>query len=421
VAAYFSTLGLAVEEAWRKVDYDDARFADVAYETMRAAPPAACLNPGDVIRWLASATVIPYQVATDEAFGQPPLTLFWNGQFQIEVLFWHTGTPAIHQHGFSGAFSVLGGSSVHCRYEFALRRKVNARFLLGAVELREVELLEPGALRRIGRAGDLIHSLFHLESPSVTVVVRTCADPEAGPEYAYYPPTVAVDPSRSDALRTKRLQVLDMLVATRSADLESTAATILSGADLQTAFLVLLRLGERGDGGLYRQLLAQAHERHGATIADFAAAIEEERRRRRIVALRHSVLDPAHRFFLALLLNVPERTAIDDLIRARFPDGDPAALAEQWIGELARSGALGIELDAAVGRLLHGCLRGAHSDEIVRQLRAEYGPEAIDGQAAEIREACSRIVSHPILGPLFHRDPAAAGDGRRRSRPARLG
>ncbi|HEY0555571.1 MAG TPA: hypothetical protein VGG20_15040 [Thermoanaerobaculia bacterium] len=406
VAAYFEALGRTVEAAWRKVDYDEARFADIACEALRAAPPAACLDAGEVIRWLASAAVIPYQLSTDEAFGQPPLTLFWNGQFQIEVLFWHTGTPAIHQHGFSGAFSVLGGSSVHCRYGFAPRRKVSARFLLGAVELREVELLAAGALRPIGRGGDLIHSLFHLESPSATVVVRTCEDAEAGPEYAYYPPAVAVDPGRSDVLRTKRLQILDMLAASRSADLESVAAMILAGADLHTAFLVLLRLGTHGDGDLYGRLLARARERHGEAVEDLAAAVEEERRRQRIVDLRHSVLDPDLRFFLALLLNVPGRAAIDRLIQARYPrgglaDGDPAALAERWIGELARSGALGIEIDAAIGRLLHGCLRGDDPDEIVRQLRAEHRPEAIDAQAAEIHEACRRIVGHPILSPLF--------------------
>lgn len=402
VAAFFDALARAVEEAWRKVDYDDARFGDLAYEALAAAPPAESLAAEDLVRWLASAPVIPPQISTGEAFGQPPITMFWNGQFQIEVLFWHTGTPAIHQHGFSGAFSVLGGSSVHCQYEFVPRRKVSSRFLLGAVELREVEILERGALRRIGRGGCLIHSLFHLESPSATVVVRTCGDPEAGPEYAYYPPGVAVDPSHSDALRTKRLQLLEMLAVSRSPDLAGVASTILSGADLHTAFLVLLQAGTRGDGGLFGRLLAEARERHGDVIEDFASAISRERRRQRIVALRHSVLDPDLRFFLALLLNVPERRAIDRLVRARFPEADPAALAEQWIGELSKSGALGLELDAPLRRLLRGCLRGASADEIVGQLRAEYGPEAIDTQDGEIREACRRIASHPILSPLFH-------------------
>src|SRR4029077_7499028 len=113
------------------------------------------------------AETVPYQAKLDEAFGQPPVTLFWNGRFQIDVLFWHTATTAIHQHAFCGAFAVLGGSSVHCRYEFTPRRKLNSRFLIGRAALREVELLEVGAMRRIARGAGLIHSLFHLETPSV--------------------------------------------------------------------------------------------------------------------------------------------------------------------------------------------------------------------------------------------------------------
>jgi len=65
--------------------------------------------------------------------------------------------------------------------------------LLGEVRTQRLETLTRGDVRRItsGRAG-LLNSLFHLDRPSVTLLIRTYGEPWAKPQYDVYPPTIAV-------------------------------------------------------------------------------------------------------------------------------------------------------------------------------------------------------------------------------------
>lgn len=397
-------LAIQIQTEWRQAEYDEERFADLACEVLRAASLGDRLDYRDIIWWVASADELPYQARLDETFGQPPVTLFWNGRFQIDAIFWLTGTTAIHQHAFSGAFTVLHGSSIHSTFEFRLKRKFNSRLMTGDISLDRVELLERGAVRRIERAGALIHSLFHLDTPSVTVVVRTCSDPEAGPEYVYFPPSLAIDPSRVDPLRTRQLQIIDLLIRLRSPHLRDVAGEILLRCELHTAFLALskLRIDSWGQAP-YEELLSRLRRRYDTDIVDdLAAAIEEEGHRARVVALRRSVHDPEHRFFLALLLNLSDRETIHSMISSRFPSENPLSLAERWIVELSETEGMGLTFDASVLRLLRGCLQGHTPDEIIQQLRAEFAAEEIEDQVESIRTACSRIRNNVILRPLFN-------------------
>ena len=64
------------------------------------------------------------------SFGEPPLRVYNGDLFYIEVLFWLGAQLSIHQHGFAGAFHVLHGASLHCRYDFALKERINSRLFV---------------------------------------------------------------------------------------------------------------------------------------------------------------------------------------------------------------------------------------------------------------------------------------------------
>jgi len=402
VLPYFEALASTINEAWLSHNYNEDAFSAIALHALTESPPHNHVEYTEIIRWLAGAKTIPHQFKLDESFGQPPITMYSDGRFQIDVLFWHTATTAIHQHGFSGAFAVLGGSSVHSRYEFSLRKKINSRFHLGTVSLRECELLEKGAVREIGRSRALIHSLFHLDTPSVTVVARTSGDPETGPEYVYHVPGVALDPSRSDALMTKRIQSLELLIQIGSTKLEEIAGTILAQSDLHTAYLVLLKIRLRtSDSECYHRLFELARQKHGADVETLASAIEEERRRTIISARRNTISDPAHRFFLALLINLSDRESIYKLVGLRYPDGDVQSLIEQWVQDISATGSIGIKVEGLGALLFRYCLQDYSPEEIASQLAESYKPEELEGRVGDIREVCSRIKQNLFLKVLF--------------------
>ena len=110
---------------------------------------------------------------------------------------------------------------------------------VGNVALRETKLLESGATIEINSGRDFIHSLFHLDTPSMTVVVRTHSDPGTGPQFTYLPPHLAIDPFHADALTLRRKQILDMLERTDDPSYPELIVEMLEDLDFERGFLVL--------------------------------------------------------------------------------------------------------------------------------------------------------------------------------------
>src|SRR4030095_10603662 len=109
-------------------------------------------------------------------------------KFHIDIYYWLDGTTTIHQHGFSGAFQVFLGSSVHSQYSFEHERRITPHFSVGRVCLNSVELLKEGDIRTIIPGRRFIHSLFHLDRPSATITIRTYETPSALPQYDFLKP-----------------------------------------------------------------------------------------------------------------------------------------------------------------------------------------------------------------------------------------
>ncbi|MBJ7259813.1 MAG: hypothetical protein JHD33_09770 [Chthoniobacterales bacterium] len=333
--AFFVDLGRRVRERWQAVDFSLAAFPDIARTALEENPPATRVDLTALIRSFLRDDEQPYQTAS--GFGQPELVVFDDPRFYIQLLFWLDGTTQIHQHEFSGAFHVLAGSSLHAEFVFANMRPVTAHFRLGDLQLTGTELLETGRTVPITSGAGSIHSLFHLETPSVTVVVRTHSDPGTGPQFTYLPPHVAVDPFFSDALTTRRLQLLDVLDRTGAGDYAEVVRSMVAALDYERGFFTLqncfVALHERGEWEETWNVFA---EKHGALSAYAASTLEEIVWCDRLVGLRSSIEDADHRFFLALLLNVPRAAEILRLVAGRFP-GDPVGTVLGWAEELSES------------------------------------------------------------------------------------
>lgn len=145
----------------------------------------------ELLAWIAEASELPRQNDLLGGFGEPPITLLQAGNAAIELLLWRTGRTAIHQHSFSGAFCVLDGSSLHCSYGFRPLCELDSQLLLGDVDLLQYEILTKGNARAILPGQKFIHGLFHLESPTITLVARR-AEVSTGTQFAYLRPHAAI-------------------------------------------------------------------------------------------------------------------------------------------------------------------------------------------------------------------------------------
>ncbi len=345
--AFFNEMGRTILKRWKQENFSLGKFPAIACAALDERPPAKKVNLQAFMRDFLLDEEQPFQ--TDSEFGEPELVVYSHPRFYIQLLFWMDGTTAIHQHEFSGAFHVMHGSSIHAEYAFDKARSITPYLRVGDVRVESIELLETGRTVPIVSGQGAIHSLFHLDSPSVTVVVRTQHDPGTGPQFNYMPPHVAIDPHFSDKLTMRRKQLLDVLERTEDAGYAPLVMKMVADLDFERGFSVLYHtMGYLQQLGEWKAVLGAFRQKHGAIAAGVAATLREDARRSVIKGWRAAIIEPEHRFFLALLMNAPTRADLLGLVAQRYPKEKPAAVVMRWVEELTEASEEGLSiLDAA--------------------------------------------------------------------------
>ncbi len=295
-------------------------------------------------------------------FGQPELVVYDDPRFYIQILFWLDGTTDIHQHMFSGAFHVLGGSSIHSEFVFEQAVTVSAHLRVGDLRVTRTELLEAGRTVAIVGGREFIHALFHLETPSLTVVVRTHNDPGVGPQFTYLPPHLAVDPTHYDALTMRRKQLLDVLEATGEESYGELVCEMLGGLDFERGLFILQNgMGCLREMGEWERAWGIFRKKHGELAVKVAPTLGEIVRRDGLAALRGTITEVEHRFFLALLLNVQSREELLGMVAQRY-EGRAEDTVLRWAGEL-------IECTEAGSWLVDAHFPGTSAETVLAALR----------------------------------------------------
>jgi len=332
--SFFSELGRKVYARWQEENFSLTAFPEIAKSALDAEPPSELVDLEELIREFLLSDEQPYQ--SGSGFGQPELIVYDSPKFYIQLLFWLDGTTDIHQHEFSGAFHVMVGSSIHSEFAFENAESITAHFCLGDLKLKQAELLETGRTVPItsGRSG--IHSLFHLETPSVTVVIRTHSDPGTGPQFTYLPPHLAIDPIQGDALTTRRKQLLDALEQSGDPNYAELVLEMIATLDLERGFFILQNcMGYLRNLGIWEDVWAVFSGKHGKLADPILPSLQEIIRRDGIVAMRGAIEDVEHRFFLALLLNLDRREDLLTMVSQKIK-GDPLQTILRWAEELVQ-------------------------------------------------------------------------------------
>ena len=332
---FFAELGGRVLAGWKAQNFSLARFPEIAQGVLEDRPPAQHVDLAALVKEFLLEDGQPFQ--TGSGFGQPELVVYDDPRFYIQLLFWLEGTTDIHQHKFSGAFHVLEGSSIHAEFAFENAEPVSAHLRVGDLRMKDTRLLETGSTVPIHSGREHIHALFHLDTPSVSVVIRTQTDPGTGPQFTYLPPHLAVDPFHHDALTNRRKQLLDVLEKTGDARYPALMLEMIGTLDFERGFFILQNgMSHLRNLGHWEETLRAFQAKHGRLAAGVAPTLDEIIRRDTLAELRSSVTGVEHRFFLALLLNVPSRELILRLVAQRYP-GPPLATILRWAEELSGS------------------------------------------------------------------------------------
>jgi hypothetical protein len=419
----FNELGCNIEKLWCDKNYDEGVFPDIAAEALKNAHLPEKVSVWEVFEWTLRETNLPVQRDLAGRFGNPPITLYNSPRFYIDIYFWLEGATTIHQHGFCGAFQVLLGSSIHSWYEFDCQEKVNTFTEIGDINLKSCELLSVGDVQRIWAGKSYIHGLFHLDEPSATIIVRTHNIPLHLPQFAYYKPFLAVDPTFDEPNTAKKMQCLVALIRIKHPDADKFIADWLKISDFQTSYKILSmvrsflqsnQVDQRSENAApqsrFEAIMEIVKERHGERADILPKVFAHKDKIDEIIKRRNFVKNSEHRFFLALLMNVEGKEEIFSLVKQRFPDAEPLDKILDWAFDLAQTripvektpNALGVADFGALDLLiLESLLKNTPDDEMEKILESQYGMQITDETRQNIKTKRANIHQSEILEPLF--------------------
>jgi hypothetical protein len=338
------------------------------------------------LEWAATADVLPPQSRRSDTFGQPPLILHHEDDFFIQALTWMEGTTAIHDHGFSGAFMVLQGMSLHVAHSFEpADRLAQDSLVVGQLTPLHPEVLHPLDIRRIDPGECFIHALFHLERPTVTVVVRSVSSDVPYPQYEYLRPGLGWYSLWTDRTWHKRLQSIQALSALDPAlGRQLIRDQVTGGATLWEAFLLVEYWSSTHKWDDFAMDLAdRLVKRAGALDGVLIPALERQLSVRKILLRRGMLHTLDHRVLLALLANLPDASSITAILQELFPGQAPGDLLLQWAEELSRPDLRGVSgLSFTSDRLeeLRSSLQQGGEEHVLAEIRAAWGePRGLTG------------------------------------------
>jgi|SoiMethySBSTD1v2_1073268.scaffolds.fasta_scaffold281513_1 hypothetical protein len=407
----YEALGRRIDDAWRRANRDEQRFADIAFEALSSFEPDG-FDLNEIGRFLIGTPVRQQP----SQFSNLPVTLYRGEGFHVELLVWTTGSTAIHQHAFSGAFRVIVGSSLHSDYRFIERQRINSHLLIGDIEMIGMRLLKVGDVLPIvaGREG-LVHALFHLDEPSVTLVARTGWESAGGPQYELIPPRFAFDGRWANG--DERIAMIDRWLGVTgdlgANELPEPFLDKLLELDPARLFAVVSKHPGRFSDQVFQNGFREKLAAHHPLLADRLPDVARfKRQQSALVTTRRLIKDPDLRFFVALLLNAGSRPQILDTIRERHPGVDAEAQCIDWLlalGDPARLGTafrdrsplllrLSMALDAAgdlAGTLVATIVRGLPADRI------DFGPDE-GARRSGVEQAYRALSTAPELSALFN-------------------
>ena len=197
-----------IDAAWAAAGRGLEPFPDIVREhTARLdLTPFGALE--DLVELLEEPAVADYQRLS--SFSDLYLRIFDNGRFWVEILNWWGSDINIHDHDFSGVQFQLKGDTFNFLYDVEATEVVEG-VSVGEIRLRAAERWVEGGTSVVLPGRLAPHNACHIGMPTVSLLIRTHPRPSYGPQWNYFPPSIAASYGVADVCFRKRVGALRLL------------------------------------------------------------------------------------------------------------------------------------------------------------------------------------------------------------------
>ncbi|GEM_PF-6576310 len=402
---FINNIGHRVDRAWETQHREHSCFSGIAAEGLQAFSPCEYFDVGALLKWASSRAALPLNLDRAHIFGDTPVTIFDGRDFYIEALLWSNGTTSIHDHGFTGAWTLLSGSSLHTRWSFDRQLEVSQALLIGNLAPTGHELLGPADVREIRSGNKSIHSLFHISNPSVSIVVRTAGRGRGGIQYEYRPNRIAFHSEGAQRYRPHLWRVLDACRADEELYLDVAAEPLGNGNPLIALVVLEHALSHSLSEHARAEVMRLAGNQHAEHLGAIVSSLRNMVSRSKIASRRGIFTSEEHRFLSAILLNVTGRNEVFSLLHKNEGESHPADRLLAGLSEMAGIGDIGIDLTQTNQGLIASLLASDSAATFAQAVEHRFSGSTTPPME-QIIEHCQSMAENPYLRSVIADHPA---------------
>ncbi len=275
---------------------------------------------------------------------------------------------------------------------------------LGDVQFNDIELLQAGDIRKIYPQPMSAHALYHLNYPTISLVVRTYGESYAKPQLAYLKPHIAHDPFKTDQSVMQRTRMLKVLSELDQEHYLAAYFEHIDKLDLYSHTMIFLQnVPLLFKFGALDRAIAQIADKDSALAAALHPSALQICKTNQLNSWRAQLKDPDLKFFLAILLNSPNRQTSLQLIEQKYPNQQAVELIVGWLSQLIENeGLVNFDINEQALPFIECLLQGYSFEQTLTQLAQEYDEDELDESRPILQQLYQNLKNESVLNSLFN-------------------
>ena len=400
-------LAARIDGEWKSAGYKVSAFPAIAARLLEDAQPHREYDLASLAEWTLTRRPFPQACNPFGPLGPPAFTIWSDGRFYANVYAYTTPEVVIHDHDFAGAFVNLAGTTIHATYEFPDAERIVPAVHVGELAVRDVEVVRQGDVRRIDPGRRFIHQVWHVDQPTVVLVIRTGPLPApAQRQFQYLHAGIATEVFRDGTMSVDvperyryTRKMTECLRASSDGGVGYVKRLVQHERPWDAVWHLLENWRHLRSLGALDDLIRLGVRHQGAWFAGLANAGSE-------VDLFYSihwgsVRTAEDRIALALLLTFQGWRPMREWLERLLPGEAPEERFVDALGRLGDEGTIPVQLGAE-GRAMLSCILASDGNRETWRRRVRESFEIGDRGDWAVANALERkLREHRLLQPLF--------------------